>query len=170
MRDLDLKKAECWRIDVFELWCSRRLLSQKAYHANGRNNSPAQQCLEPWFWNLSGLQNVVEILSKHRLWAHSQSFWSSKSRMVLDDWFTFLAVSHMMLSRLSGESCVETGIEDWWSSGLLCQVSEAISSRNKTNEQINQKQTHRDQISDYHRERGVRVGNGGGGCRLVNGW
>ena len=27
MCELDLKKAECWRIDAFELWCWRRLKS-----------------------------------------------------------------------------------------------------------------------------------------------
>ena len=26
MRELDFKKAECWRIDAFEVWCWRRLL------------------------------------------------------------------------------------------------------------------------------------------------
>ena len=26
MQELDMKKAECWRIDAFELWCWRRLL------------------------------------------------------------------------------------------------------------------------------------------------
>ena len=26
MRELDVKKAECWKIDAFELWCWRRLL------------------------------------------------------------------------------------------------------------------------------------------------
>ena len=50
-----LKKAECWRIDAFELWCWRRLLrvpwtARRSNQSILKETSPGCS-LEDWFWS-----------------------------------------------------------------------------------------------------------------------
>ena len=52
---LHIKKAECWRIDAFELWCWRRLL-RVPWTARGSNQSILKEMspeysLEEWCWS-----------------------------------------------------------------------------------------------------------------------
>ena len=51
-----LKKAECWRIDAFELWCWRRLL-RVPWIARGSNQSilkeMSPECWKDWCWSWS---------------------------------------------------------------------------------------------------------------------
>ena len=52
-----IKKAECWRIDVFELWCCRRLL-RVPWTAGGSNWSILKEIspeysLKDWCWSCS---------------------------------------------------------------------------------------------------------------------
>ena len=46
-----IKKAECWRIDAFELWCWRRLL-RVPWTARRSNQSILKECsLKDWCWS-----------------------------------------------------------------------------------------------------------------------
>ena len=45
MQELDFKKAECWRIDAFELWCWRRLL--RVPWTARRSNQPILKEISP---------------------------------------------------------------------------------------------------------------------------
>lgn len=45
----------------------KSLRSLRILYADSKSNIGVQQCLEQWFWNLSGHQNHLEVLLKHRL-------------------------------------------------------------------------------------------------------
>ena len=57
MWKLDLKKAECWRIDAFELWCRRRLL-RVHWTARRSNKSTIKEVSE---YSLEGLMLKLKV-------------------------------------------------------------------------------------------------------------
>ena len=70
-----VKKAECWRIDAFELWCWRRLL--RVPWTARRSNQSILKEISPgcswkdwcWSWNSSTLATSCEELTHwNRLW------------------------------------------------------------------------------------------------------
>ena len=70
-----IKKAECWRIDVFELWCCRRLL--RVPWTARRSNQSILKEISPeysledwcWSWNSNTLATCCEELTHwKRLW------------------------------------------------------------------------------------------------------
>ena len=65
---LAIKKAECWRIDAFELWCWRRLLT--VHWTARRSNQSILKEISPecslegcWGWNSSTLATWCEELT-----------------------------------------------------------------------------------------------------------
>ena len=58
-----IKKAECWRIDAFELWCWRRLL-RVPWTARRSNQSIPKE-------------SVVNIHWKDRCWSWSSNTWAT---------------------------------------------------------------------------------------------
>ena len=64
-----IKKAECWRIDAFELWCWRRLLRV------------------PWMAKRSNQSILKEINSEYSLEAKTPTFWPpvAKSQLIWKD-------------------------------------------------------------------------------------
>ena len=70
-----IKKAECWSIDAFQLWCWRRLLrvpwtARRAYQSILREISP-EYSLEDWYWswNSNTLANwCKELTHWKRTW------------------------------------------------------------------------------------------------------
>ena len=53
-----IKKAECWRIDAFELWCWRRLL--RFLWTAGRSNQSILKDISPE-WSLEGLMLKLKL-------------------------------------------------------------------------------------------------------------
>ena len=53
-----VKKAECWRIDAFELWCWRRLL--RVPSSARRSNMSIQKNISPG-WSLEGLMLKLKL-------------------------------------------------------------------------------------------------------------
>ena len=53
-----VKKAECWRIDAFELWCWRRLL--RVPWTARRLNQPILKVISPEYW-LEGLMLKLKL-------------------------------------------------------------------------------------------------------------
>ena len=53
-----VKKAECWKIDAFELWCWRRLL-RVPWTARGSKQSIIKE-ISPW-WSLEGLMLKLKL-------------------------------------------------------------------------------------------------------------
>ena len=65
MWKLDLKKAECWRIDAFELWCRRRLL-RVHWTARRSNKSTIKEVSE---YSLEGLMLKLKVqYFGHLIW------------------------------------------------------------------------------------------------------
>ena len=70
-----IKKAECWRTDVFELWCCRRLL--RVPWTSRRSNQSVLKEINPdyhwkdwcWSWNSNTLATLYEELT------HWKRFW-----------------------------------------------------------------------------------------------
>ena len=61
-----IKKAECWRIDAFELWCWRRLL--RVLWTAGRSNQPILKEISPEF-SLEGLMLKLKLqYFDHLMW------------------------------------------------------------------------------------------------------
>ena len=64
-----VKKAECWRIDVFELWCWRRLLrvpwtARRSNQSILKEISPGCHCKDwCWSWNSNILATWCEELT-----------------------------------------------------------------------------------------------------------
>ena len=63
-----IKKAECWRIDAFKLWCWRRLLSpldcKEIQPVNPKENQPEYSLEGPcWSWNSNTLAAWCEELT-----------------------------------------------------------------------------------------------------------
>ena len=61
-----IKKAECWKIDAFELWCWRRLL--KVYWTARRSNQSILEEIDPEY-SLKGLMQKLKLQSfGHLIW------------------------------------------------------------------------------------------------------
>ena len=61
-----IKKAECWRIDAFELWCWRRLL--RVPWTAGRSNQSILKEISPEY-SLEGLMLKLKLqYSGHLIW------------------------------------------------------------------------------------------------------
>ena len=65
-----IKKAECWRIDAFELWCWRRLL--RVPWTAGRSNQPIQKEISPEYW-------LGELMLKMELQYFGHLMWRTDS-------------------------------------------------------------------------------------------
>ena len=59
-----IKKAECWRIDAFKLWCWRRLL--RVLRTAGRSNQSVPQEINPEY-SLEGLMLKLQYFG-HLMW------------------------------------------------------------------------------------------------------
>ena len=74
-----IKKAECWRIDTFELWCWKRLL-RIPWTARRSNQSTLKKILnihwKDWCWNSNTLATWCEELTHWKNWSGS---WSSSA-------------------------------------------------------------------------------------------
>ena len=66
-----MKKAECQRIDAFELWCWRRLL--KAPWTARRSNQSILKEISPW-WSLEGLILKLKLHNFGHLMQRADSF------------------------------------------------------------------------------------------------
>ena len=66
-----IKKAECWRIDAFELWCWRRLL-RVPYTARRPNQSILKE-INPWY-SLEGLMLKLKLQYFGHLTHRTDSF------------------------------------------------------------------------------------------------
>ena len=66
-----IKKAECWRIDAFELWCWRRLL-RVPWIAGGSNQSILKE-ISPKYW-LEGLMLKLKLQYFGHLMQRTNSF------------------------------------------------------------------------------------------------
>ena len=60
-----IKKAECWRIDAFELWCWRRLL--RVPWTARRSNQSILKEISPEY-SLEGLMLKVKLQFGHLMW------------------------------------------------------------------------------------------------------
>ena len=69
-----IKKAECWRIDAFELWCWRRLLrvpwtARRSNQSIPKEISPKYSLEECWSWNFNTLAPCCEeVTHLKKLW------------------------------------------------------------------------------------------------------
>ena len=70
MWELDLKKAECWRIDAFQLWCWKRLL--RVPWTARRSNQSVLREISPEY-SLEGL------MLKLKLWYFGHLMWRTDS-------------------------------------------------------------------------------------------
>ena len=61
-----IKKAECWRIDAFELWCWRRL-SRVSWTARRSNQSILKEISPEYLLVTSNLQCIMPIISSVQL-------------------------------------------------------------------------------------------------------
>ena len=75
-----IKKAECWRIDAFELWCWRRLL--RASWTARRSNQSILKEISPEY-SLEGLTLMLKLLYFSRLMQRTDSFEDSDAG---EDW------------------------------------------------------------------------------------
>ena len=66
-----IKKAECWKIDAFELWCWRRLL--RVYWTARRSNQSILKEINPEY-SLKGLMQKLKLQSFGRLIWRTDSF------------------------------------------------------------------------------------------------
>ena len=62
-----INKAECWRIDAFELWCWRRLLRSKSARRSNQSilkEINPEYSLEDWCWSWSWTSNTLATWCK----------------------------------------------------------------------------------------------------------
>ena len=57
-----VKKAECQRVDAFELWCWRRLLMRVSWTARGSNQSILKEISPGWFMGRTDVVAETPIL------------------------------------------------------------------------------------------------------------
>ena len=124
-----IKKAECWRIDAFELWCWRSLESPLYYKEIQPVNPKRQSVLYVfwkdwcWSWNSNSLATWCEELTLWKwpwCWERLKA-WGEGDDRAWDGW----------MASLTQWTWVWVNFRSWWWTGRPC-VLQSMGSQSKT--------------------------------------